>query len=121
MTDATTHTPGPWRVDSFSKSYFIEAGGCAVAEAMDRPRRVVTIISGEEIQTETRQGPLGEETVTRRKVQPFAYGDAHLIAAAPDLLDVARRVLNLTLDAEDDAHAALIRDAQAAIAKAEGR
>lgn len=48
-----------------------------------------------------------------------ANGNALLIAAAPDLLDLARRLLQE--DADGDFTIGLIEDARAALAKAEGK
>lgn len=89
---ALTHTPGPWEVHEVIDDYVISRG-------------VRSSVTGKGINT-------GED------YEMFSEADAHLIAAAPELLEVLRGILSLNgvrIDRD------LCKAAQAAIAKAEGR
>lgn len=118
-------TPGPWRVDTFSKSFFI-IGADSAGE-----HNVVAIISGETSKTETRQTADGStEDVTRRAVHPYAQGNTYLMAAAPSMLDAlheAAEVLERYQDADHNGSGFVpndvmraLQEVRAAIARAEG-
>ena len=95
----TQHTPGPWGAET----------------------------GGEEIYVQGRGNPSGTVAIVAARRSVTALADAHLIAAAPDLLAALTQLLDLA-QVDDDADIdALMRygkaqeAAHAAIDKAEGR
>lgn len=103
------HTPGPWRVaappDKVCTDYRDE-GGSMLDSNWARGGHAKTIVTCEHRSWMA----LGEE-----------FANAHLIAAAPDLLDAAKNLVrHLSENFRDDA-SVWVREANAAIAKAEGR
>lgn len=97
--EVSKHTPGTWSVSP------------------DNPRKVVSdSIDGFDPLT-------SENLVGGASVGPFAEGNAHLIAAAPDML-AALKALVLRAEHPDqnaDSMGAAIAAARAAVARAEGR
>jgi hypothetical protein len=96
-----THTPGPWiaeimpRIGNYAGSFSVEVEGLVICARAGVPSRASE-----------------------------SAANAHLIAAAPDLLDVVKRLMTLytCFDGERPVGAitAVFDDARAAIAKAEG-
>ena len=82
----TKHTPGPW-VARPDPNAFMHDDWCV---------------------------GIGESLANIDKVAVCSEKDARLIAAAPDLLEIATRLVN------DGLSTSLVRDARAAIAKATG-
>jgi len=121
---ATKHTPGPWRYIRCSDEEFSHPG----IEALNDTFSVVIL--------GFKDDPNDDGGVRGRTAEE-AEANAHLIAAAPDLLAFANRVdANLTaIHGSIEAHpgsqpdcyewlkeaAAIWRECKAAIAKAEGR
>lgn len=98
----TKHTPGPWRIHKYSTDLIKDAERIVGADGSS----VVMDVYGKTLEN--------------------ADANAQLIAAAPDLLEVAERLMNL--DSFISMHVSfrepwenIIKVARAAIAKARGR
>ena len=105
------HTPGPWRVRPNAANWraVCDAIGCSASEAVLSEDTAVALVVA------SGPHPFG-------KVPPTKF-NARLIAAAPDLLVALQDLVALLPDPElddDDVQKALVRNALAAIAKAEG-
>lgn len=97
------HTPGPWTVD---RAWHIDKGFLRII----RDPRLERVAMIPDVERELEE----------------ALGDAHLIAAAPDLLDALRSIVEHSQEfgGLEDAETMLVRiaeKARAAIAKAEGQ
>lgn len=95
----STHTPGPW-----------------IARKPDSPLHVLISANGEDT-----DGSRNGGVYVARSQGPDAVANSHLIAAAPDLLQIAERILDRgyvssSIEEEREDHIALA----AAIAKATG-
>lgn len=115
------HTPGPWEIIDDLR-VFPSARGALIAECH------VPLINDPETDEEW-------ESPEVKAAHETAYANARLIASAPDLLAVLKRVLGNTERAEDEcrldgfgycythtsAFPCLVEQMRAAIAKAEGR
>ena len=98
-----THTPGPWTVD---RAWHIDKGFLRII----RDPRLERVAMIPDVERELEE----------------AIGDAHLIAAAPDLLDALRSIAEHSQEfgGLEDAETMLVRiaeKARAAIAKTEGQ
>ncbi len=105
---AVSHTPGPW-VSEESKP--VDGGGYCI-------RRWRVVATGGEHVCDV---PVGYIADGKRNSSVFG-GNALLIAAAPELLDLCRRTLQLLSDptTDDFDELAFATDLEAAIAKATG-
>lgn len=95
------HTPGPWIVDSWSSSGWSVRSKIGLAISSKRYRNELT---GQEYRDEM-------------------LANAHLIAAAPDLLDALENCVARMIEAQEASgypHAITILEAQDAIRKAKG-
>ena len=99
------HTPGPWVVESDSG---IHPPG--------KRRRPVTILM-----VVAERGGMPGLIVNQGPVEPRDYANAHLIAAAPDLLEALKALVAACDDIDEGYPANAIAAAEAAIAKAEGK
>lgn len=88
---STTHTPGPWMLQTSDSDIFVEV--------IDSPTEGVTLAT--------------------LPADEVGYANARLIAAAPELLAALNTFL-LASDLKDDSQWEARRLARAAIAKAEG-
>ena len=91
-----THTPGPWALNGLT------------VEALADPENSTTYVA-----------PIA--VIDAEWTSSISNANAALISAAPELLAIVEQIVNLTLDDNDPAHRAIIREATAAIAKAKGR
>jgi hypothetical protein len=93
------HTPGPWRIWKRSDGDFItnERGDEGVCRLMQRPRK------------------------PHEELPELVAANARLIVAAPELLMTLRLIRLAPLQHGDEAMTEILRMADAAIAKAEGR
>ena len=100
----TKHTPGPWKVFNLSDAY-------PGIEAVNGGRRYTIVVYGD---ADEYCGIRGDSPETR-------LANAHLIAAAPDLLEALKALVNQ----HDVYHQPMINEiavkARTAIAKAEGK
>jgi len=99
----SAHTPGPWVIDWYD-NYSEETGDTLP------PTHAAAIKA---------DGAKEAVCGTCDGCHKIAMADAKLIAAAPDLLAALKAMVKV--DAEDGADDEYLRDARAAIAKAEGR
>ncbi len=115
-TTTTTHTPGPWKVD----------GGCGKNDERyvwtDRDEKGKGYLGTHEVcvcEVKGRRFNEGQDC-TREEI---LLADAQLIAAAPALLAILRRIINRATRPMSDGDILLsdVAAAQAAIAQAEGR
>ena len=71
------------------------------------------------------RGPDYAQEIWSDEDYPTKEGDGHLIAAAPDLLSACKGMIDAywrgSEDSDDDDAPSMVKDALAAIAKAEGR
>lgn len=97
------YTPGPWRVHG----EIVDADG-AVCGYRVEDSRGLNVGSVEIFE-------LGD-----KHAEAEAFADVHLFAAAPELLDALKRMLD-RYDPDLDEHNDTVADARDAVAKAEGR
>lgn len=102
-TDPASHTPGPW-VAAAGPSSIV---GWPVVGPRGRAVATVHYLRG--------------DTPEGKRVNAEAGANACLVAAAPDLLEVLRDVVQYGGGMEYDDWRGLIKRAESAIAKAEGR
>lgn len=97
----TTHTPGPWEVTPYRYTkHGLQCSRSAIVSVKNGKKSIY-------ITTEITSGPCSD-------------ADAHLMAAAPELLECLENILSrLELDEYDD-DAPAITKARAALAKAKG-
>lgn len=112
MAHEQTHTPGPWLLDEDDLSIIAQVGAhiCAVTDVQDLPC-------------------IGEEH-DEEKAQAECLANAHLITAAPDMLEIHEdsvEILEIVLEEREQANGEegeilrdLIARIKAAIAKATG-
>jgi hypothetical protein len=113
------HTPGPWLVamtEEIDGELMPDgSGGCSHTGVMVYDRRL-GVCTKEDLE----QGEYEPEPLAR----PWNEADARLIAAAPELLEALKNIRSMCLPGmnwTDDIGLALLAEADAAIAKAEGR
>jgi len=116
-----THTPGPWEPE------YLYDGGRTIAQI--RSRKTLLCVNAAAHPQLDQQG----ELKSAEQLEVESLRNAHLIAAAPELLSALRRMLECHQAAMDAAQSNAVRfvekrcecgacdEARAAIAKVEGR
>lgn len=106
MTDETEHTSGPWRVegDGYDTATYVMANDVMVKGGKEG--RIIAVCHS-----------------YNRQDRISRLANAHLIAAAPELLEALKSIMPHGLAMDDDAmdHMPGVKAARLAIAKAEGR
>lgn len=104
------HTPGPWKVDTEDQQHVIRMGEALFSPAHFASHHAV----------EYRHGLYPDETsLPLREQWREAHANAHLIAAAPDLLEALGLLVGI-VDSYGSLHGYASEKAHAAIAKARG-
>lgn len=113
----TQHTPGPWTLDEryAPMTGIVGADGFSVADVED----ICISPTWQEANQGRHWGSADESHIERPEAEVEA--NARLIAAAPELLDTLRRLVDVLNDDLDPEQCAVWDAAVAAIAKAEGR
>jgi hypothetical protein len=115
-TAKANHTPGPWQIDSEDGQWWIYGGGDA---------RATTGIAKCDLIVNAVMGICKQQNVIgQRMPDGEREANARLIAAAPDLLDALREIVDVgaeyyDMDSGENGSPAMAA-ARAAIAKAEG-
>ena len=111
-TAKANHTPGPWQIDSEDCQWWIYGGGDA---------RATTGIAKCDLIVNAVMGICKQQNVIRQRMPDGEReANARLIAAAPDLLDVCKRIVTYYAGETRPEAVFKLDAARAAIAKAEG-